>query len=81
VTELTFLKQRHKGTLNSYGSLPKSELDTETLELLDKTDNASLDVTGAKQLVFQQAPLALHQITEANAKPVARRKSMALQGV
>jgi hypothetical protein len=75
--------------LDSYGSLPKSELDTETLELLDKTDaeissddlaNASLDITGAKQLVFRLAAVTLHQITEANAKSVARRQSMALQG-
>ena len=75
--------------MDSYGSLPKSELDTETLELLDKTDaeissddlaNASLDITGAKQLVFRLAAVTLHQITEANAKSVARRQSMALQG-
>jgi hypothetical protein len=63
--------------------------DTETLELLNKTDaeissddlgNASLDITGAKQLVFQLAALTLQQMTEANAKSIARRQSMALQG-
>jgi hypothetical protein len=89
VMELTFLKKKHKGALESYGSLPKSELDADTLELLNKTDaelssddlaNAGLDITGAKQLVFQLATLTLQQMTEANAKSIARRQSMALQG-
>jgi hypothetical protein len=80
-------KEKHKGALGSYGSLLKSELDTETLELLNKTDaeissddlaNASLDITGAKQLVFQLAALTLQQMTEANAKSIARRQSTAL---
>ena len=38
VMELTFLKKKHKDALDSYGSSPKSVLDTETLELLNKTD-------------------------------------------
>ena len=89
VMELAFLKKKHKAALDSYGSLPKSELDTETLELLNKTDaeinsddlaNASPNVTGAKQLVFLLATSTLQQITEANAKSIARRQSMALQG-
>jgi hypothetical protein len=37
--EPTFLKKKRKGALDSYGSLPKSELDTETQELLNKTDS------------------------------------------
>jgi hypothetical protein len=71
--ELTSLKKKHKGALELYGSLPtsslpKSELDAETLELLNKTDaaissddlaNAGLDITGAKQLVFQLETLTL----------------------
>jgi len=39
VMEPTFLKKKRKGALDSYGSLPKSELDTETQELLNKTDS------------------------------------------
>jgi len=39
-----------------------------------------LDITGAKQLLFQLAALTLQQMTEANAKSIARRQSMALQG-
>ena len=61
-------EEKHKNGLDSYGSLPKSELDAETLELLNKTDaaissddlaNAGLDITGAKQLVFQLETLTL----------------------
>jgi hypothetical protein len=73
-------------------TLPKSEfeLDSESLEVLDKTDaeissddlaNASLDISGGKHLVFQLASLALQKVTESNAKLVARRKSMALQAL
>ena len=88
VMELKFLKKKPKDALESYGSLPKPDLDADTLELLNKTDaeissddlaNAVLDISGAKQLVFQLATLALQQMTEANAKSIARRQSMALQ--
>ena len=85
VMELTFLKKKHKDALESHGSLPKSELDADTLELLNKTDaeissddlaNAGLDITEQ----FQLATLTLQQMTEANAKSIACRQSMALQG-
>ena len=87
LTDLAFLKPKYKEALSGIGSLPKPELDTETLDLLHKTDsdissddiaNANLDIEHAKYLIFQLASLALKKQAEEKATLVARRQSMTL---
>jgi hypothetical protein len=85
MTDLGFLKLKYKTALLEIGPLPEPELDTETLDLLHKTDsdissddiaNANLDIEHAKYLIFQLASLALKKVAEEKAALFARRQSM-----